>query len=149
MAWKSRKHLRKVFDRELATFPRGDVLELAHQLRKSGRTGASAYLHSVRGGAIALLQLGLRTRKRDLTQYPASGRLLMRWAAVAWAARTLILIETLERANAELDAPDWDSETALHHMDCFEGEEFWLWPFPYESPFPDEYDDNPLTDDDE
>lgn len=141
MAWNSRKQLRKVFDKELSTFTRQEVLTLAERLQKSGPAGAKAYLHAVRGGAIALLQLGSRTRARDLKQFGEDHRLLMRWAVVAWAARALIWIETLERAHAELDGPGWSGETALHLVDAFEGEEFWLWPFPYEGPFPGDDDE--------
>lgn len=59
------------------------------------------------------------------------------YAHVAWMARTIALLENLERADLEIQPKKWAANAALDCVDEFENDQVWLWPFDSNSPWPD------------
>jgi len=126
----------------LAGFSPAEVETLHRRLATIGKKPVEAYLH-----ASSTIGLGLAAsaNRRELRSnfFALKGLddLLTRYTATAWAARTLVLAELLERFDPDLPQK-WAAETTLLWFSEFESEEVWLWPFGTESPWPDEDDED-------
>lgn len=59
------------------------------------------------------------------------------YAEAAWLARTIALLEYLERSDLEIQPKKWAADVALDCVNQFEGDRVWLWPFESKSPWPD------------
>jgi hypothetical protein len=83
-------------------------------------------------------------REAVIRDFEITDRAGLFYAAAAWAARTLALMEFLDPFMPDMPAK-WASASALRLVEDFEGSEAWLWP--YESERPWQEDDDDLEDD--
>lgn len=137
----SRLALRKRFEFLRDALSADDLAELHERFAQSGKHRVRDFLQEVRDDALGIATASSKAAlARKIAGRGNENRILGAYAAVAWAARALVLVETLE--HNDLDVPSKSAaDAALRCLREFEGHDVWLWPFESEPPWPDENED--------
>lgn len=137
MVWPVRRSLRRRLDELLAMFPPEELEPLRGKMSAWPKTETARLLQLVRAESLDFARLRPSARKSELRSLDPQMSATRVYAAAAWTARAVVLLELLELRQLDGDASSDAAFSALLMLDEFDGDDAWLWPLPLPSPWPD------------